>query len=289
MNRLKILIIAVILISCTGEKVKATDPIGTPHYNLSNKDELSFCGEKAPLNDRDVLERAEREMILLMQQQGQIVLYMKRAGKYFPQIEKILKEQNAPDDLKYLAVAESALFMSKSSKDALGFWQFMEGTAKSHGLRVDDYVDERKNVELSTLAAINYLKSGYNQYKSWTMAAAGYNMGYNGLQNAVSMQNTQNYYELYLNEETSRYIFRILIIKDILSNPRKYGIDLSKVVTYKPEQTRKVKVNHSIDNVAEWAKKNKSNYKQVKNLNPWILKNVLNEPKGRAYEILLPE
>jgi hypothetical protein len=218
-------------------------------YNFPT--ELSWCDEKVPLNNPEIRERAEREFYLLMQQHGQIILYIKRAGKYFPIYEKALKEANLPDDLKYLSVAESALYQSRSSKNAYGLWQFMEGTAKKYGLQVDKYVDERANVEKSTAAALKYLSNGKKTLGTWTLAAAGYNMGNTGVQNAMTKQGVNNYWDLFLNEETSRFIFRIILIKEIMKNPSKYGINILTDDKYSFGKTKIIKVNSKIDNLYE--------------------------------------
>jgi len=249
---------------------------------------LSFCGEKVPLNDPEVRERAEREFYLLLQQPGQLVLYIKRSAKYFPIFEKIIKAKGLPEDLKYLSVAESALMMSRSPKDAIGLWQFMEATGKKMGLRIDEYVDERRDVGKSTSAALEYLKQGYNSTNSWTLSAAGYNMGHTGLANALEFQIKKNFYDLYLNEETSRYILRIVLIREIMENPHKYGIKLSKNEMYTIGKTKTIKVQTAIPDIAKWAASKSCSYKDVKILNPWILKQSLNEPKGGSYEILIP-
>lgn len=277
-------------------------PQTIPKYEIASKDinfltylsqvnlpeKLSFCGENIPLENDEVRERAEREFYLLLQQPGQIIIYFKRAGRYFPIFEKVIREKNLPNDLKYLSVAESALFMSRSGKEAVGLWQFMSETGKKLGLRIDDYVDERRNPEKSTRAAMEYLKQGYNaNNKSWMLAAAGYNMGHTGLGNSVSFQDTDNFFELFLNEETSRYIFRIAIIKEIMDNPQRYGINTSSFQVYKSEKTKTIKVNTGIDNLTDWAKKQGTTYKKVKLLNPWILKQSLNAPK-EYYEIMVP-
>lgn len=255
---------------------------------LNLPENLSFCGEEIPLYNDEVRERAEREFYLLLQQPGQIIIYFKRAGRYFPTFEKILKEKNLPNDLKYLAVAESALFMSRSGKEAVGLWQFMSETGKKMGLRIDDYVDERRNPEKSTRAALEYLKQGYNaNNKSWILAAAGYNMGHTGVGNSLSFQDTDNFFDLFLNEETSRYIFRIAIIKEIMDNPQRYGINTNAFQTYKNEKTKVIKVSTGIENLNDWAKKQGTTYKYIKLLNPWILKQSLNAPKG-FYEIIVP-
>lgn len=249
---------------------------------------LSFCGEKVPLNDPEVRERAEREFYLLLQQPGQLVLYIKRSAKYFPIYERILKAKGYPEDIKYLSVAESALIMSRSAKDAIGLWQFMEATGKKMGLRIDEYVDERRDVEKSTTAALEYLKQGYNSTNSWTLAAAGYNMGHTGLASALDFQHKKNFYDLYLNEETSRYILRIVLIREIMMNPHKYGIKIDKKEMYTNGKTKTVKVQTAIPDLAKWAESKGCSYKDVKLLNPWILKQSLNEPKGNNYEIIIP-
>ncbi|MDQ1266999.1 MAG: rane-bound lytic murein transglycosylase, partial [Bacteroidota bacterium] len=170
-------------------------------------EKLEFCGETVPLDNEEVWERAEREFYTLLQQPGQIILYLKRAGRYFPMFESKLKEAGLPDDMKYLSVAESALYMARSAKDAVGLWQFIASTGKMMGLQIDDYVDERRHPEKSTDAAIKYLLQGYAKHKSWLLAAAGYNMGHENLIENARYQTADDYFDLFLNEETSRYIF----------------------------------------------------------------------------------
>ena len=249
---------------------------------------LDFCGERIPIEIPEVRERVEREFYLLLQQPGQVILYLKRAGRYFPMFERILKEENVPDDLKYLSVAESALYMSRSAKGAVGLWQFIESTAKSLGLTVDDNIDERRNPEKSTYVACKYLKQGYNKHKSWTMAAAGYNMGHSGVDENKEFQGVTDYFDLFLNEETSRYIFRIVVIKEIMTHPDKYGFLLKPEQLYTQEKVKTISVDKAIDNLADWAKKQGTTYKDVKLLNPWILKRALPSPKGKAYQIDIP-
>ena len=257
--------------------------------SLKLPDKLSFCGESVPLDVEEVRERAEREFYLFLQTPGQVILYMKRAGRYFPVFEKIFKETKMPDDLKYLSVCESALYMSRSTKDAVGLWQIIPGTAKKLGLQIDDYVDERRHPEKSTEAAMKYLKSGFDSGKSWMLAAAGYNMGHEGVKDNTEFQNSSDFFELFLNEETSRYILRIAIIKEIMENPAKYGFVLDDSQIYKPDNVKYIKVKYAISNLAEWAKKNGTSYKFVKLLNPWILKRELPAPKGdKVYEIAIP-
>jgi len=252
-------------------------------------EDLSFCGERVPLEIAEVRERAEREFYLLLQQPGQIILYLKRSGKYFPIFDSIIKENNMPDDLKFLSVAESALYMSRSAKDAVGLWQFIPATAKSMGLIVNDDVDERRNPEKSTLAALKYLKSGFDAHKSWFLAAAGYNMGHENLGKHLDYQSKNNVFDLFMNEETSRYILRIVMIKEFMEHSERYGFKLSKEDFYKPDKMKIVQVS-IIENLAKWAEENGTTYKYVRLLNPWILNKYLpKHPKGGFYEVAIPE
>jgi hypothetical protein len=281
--------------SCTGseskEKISIDETKGNYLTYLSAipfPKTLSFCGEKVPLEILEVRERAEREFYLNLQTPGQLILYIKRAGRYFPLFEKILKEEQVPDDLKYLAVAESALFMARSPKDAVGVWQFMEPTAKSMGLQVDEFVDERRHIGKSTRAAIQYLRSGYNASKSWSLAAAGYNMGHGSVKENITFQKGESFYDLFLNEETSRYILRIAVIKELMEHADKYGIVLSKDDVYPEPIVTTVKVDRPIMDLASWSINNGTSYKDVKLLNPWILKRALPAPKNGAYYIDIP-
>ncbi|MBI5324918.1 MAG: lytic transglycosylase domain-containing protein [Ignavibacteriae bacterium] len=257
--------------------------------SLKLPNHLEFCGEKIPLDIPEVKERAEREFYLLLQQPGQIILYIKRSGRYFPIFEKTIREKNLPDDLKYLSVAESALYMSRSSKGAVGLWQFMPGTARAYDLQVDDYVDERRHPEKSTEAALEYLKDGYKQHKSWILSAAGYNMGNSNVASHLDFQNGNNFFDLFLNEETSRYILRIVVIKEIMSNPEKYGFKIEANDKYTPDNVKYIDCNEEIPNLSKWATDNGSTYKDVKLLNPWILDKKLPKPsKGDVYKIAVP-
>jgi len=252
-------------------------------------EKLEFCGERIPLEIEEVRERAEREFYLNLQSPGQIILYLKRAGRFFPMFEKIFAEEGVPDDLKYLSVAESALYMSRSPKDAVGLWQFIPSTGKAMGLQIDEYVDERRHPEKSTKAAIKYLKSGYKNTKSWLLAAAGYNMGHENISDNLSFQGTDNFFDLFLNEETSRYILRIVIIKEIMKNAQKYGFNLKPTDLYKPIKFKIIKESNFIANLHEWAKDNNTTYKDIKLLNPWILQRRLpSPPKGKVWEIAVP-
>jgi hypothetical protein len=247
--------------------------------------QLSFAGEPMPVQDPEIRKRFEREMLLNLQSDGQIMLYLKRSGEVFDIYDRVLKEEGAPTDLKYLSVAESALFQAQSGKGAVGLWQFIPETARRYGLRVDDYVDERRDIEKSTRAAARYLKENYARYGSWYLAMAAYNMGEGATNDDLSFQRQRSFFDLYVNEETSRYPFRIMAIKEIMENPRKYGFNLRENDYYRLPKTKTVKVTESIGNLAEWAEAQGSTYKNVKLANPWILKRSL--PAGN-WEIQVP-
>lgn len=273
-----------------GEEIHAT-PNSTPLFkdfsSLVLPDELEFCGEKIRLKNPELRERAEREFLLNIQQPGQLLLYFKRAGRYFSLFESALKKEKMPDDLKYLPVAESALYMARSGKDAVGLWQFMPETARTFGLQVDDFIDERRHPEKSTYAALAYLRGGHRRFRSWLMAAAGYNMGYSGLENDCTYQNTEKFDELYLNEETSRYVFRIAIIKYIFEHKEELGFHLNP---YEPVPEDKViTVNDEIPNISAWAQQHATTYKSIKLNNPWILKRSLPKPKHSPYKIIVAQ
>lgn len=249
--------------------------------------QLAFCGESVELGNPIMLERAEREFFINLQTPGQIILYLKRSGRYFPIFDSIFRKYNIPEDIKYLAVAESGLQNVMSPKQAYGIWQFIPNTAKEYGLQVDEYVDERLNIYKSTEAACKYLQKAYEVFGSWTLSACAYNMGFSNLSSNIDFQNTRNFYELFLNEETSRYIFRIVILKEILTNHRKYGFDVSSNEIYKPYKIKQIVWNEEIPNLAAWAKAQGTSYLWVKVLNPWILKRSLPKPKT-PYVIDIP-
>lgn len=198
-------------------------------FHLPKK--LDFCGESVPLDDREVRKRMDREFLLNLQWDGQVMLYLKRSGEYFDLFDRILKEEGVPEDLKFLSVAESALFMAQSSKGAVGLWQFIPETGRRYGLRVDDAVDERRDPEKSTRAAVRYLKDNYQRFGSWSLAACAYNQGEGATADDITFQRGTDFYDLYLNEETSRYLFRIVAIKEIMTHPERYGYYLERGTT----------------------------------------------------------
>jgi membrane-bound lytic murein transglycosylase D len=251
-------------------------------------DKLTFAGEEVPLHVGEVMERFEREVYVNAYWQSNMILLMKRSAKYLPEIEKILAEYNVPEDFKYLAMAESGLLNVVSSAGARGFWQFMPETAKEYKLIVNDQVDERYHLEKSTVAACQYLKKSYARFGNWTSVAASYNMGISGLKKRSEEQERQNYYDLFLNEETSRYVFRILAFKVIFEDPKEYGFDLKAKELYKLPLYRELKVNQSIPNLTTWALRHNSSYKDLKLHNPWLRAAKLDIKGGNDYIIRLP-
>ncbi len=248
---------------------------------------LNFCGESVPIENSDVRERMERELLLSVWNQPQVILWMKRSGRYMPTIERMLRENGMPDDLKYVAIAESALRPhAGSSKGAKGVWQFMEATGARYHLKVDDDFDERRSFHASTRAALKYLRDLYAMFGSWTLAAAAYNMGEAGLQSEMILQKVRSYYQLHLPLETQHYVFRILSAKLILSDPSRYGFQLSAEELYSPRAVEPITVHCPQDTpvqiVAEAAK---TYFKAIKDLNPEIRGHYL--PAGR-HDLLIP-
>ena len=284
-----LLLICTLLLSTELQAENKNGNIFSSVSNFQLPEKLTWCGETIPLDDPLIRERAEREFYLLLQQPGQIMLYLKRSGRYFPMYERILKSEGMPTDIKYLSVAESALYMSRSSAGALGLWQFIRSTGKRYGLHISKWVDERKHPEKSTRAAAKYLKSLKNEFGHWTLAAAAYNMGENGLRSNLKFQTKNNYFDLYLNSETSRYIFRIVAIKYLLENHEKFGIFLKKVSFYKAYKSKTITVKTRIRDLSKWAKSYGTTYKKIKLLNPWILRRELRPPLSKKpYEIKIP-
>ena len=261
------------------------------HYKIfaiDIPDTFHFAGEPMPLHVYDVRERLDRELMVNTYWQSQSLLMFKRASRWFPVIEPILAEEGVPDDFKYLSVAESGLSNVVSPAKAVGYWQFLKSTAQEYGLEVREGVDERYNVELATRAACKFLKECKERYGSWTMAAAAYNYGQRNLSNQMRRQDVDNYYDLLLNEETARYVFRVSAYKEILSHPAKYGFHFRPGDLYEPYVTAEIKVDTTINDMASFAQSLDLNYKNLKILNPWLRDNLLSNPKGKVYTIKIP-
>ena len=258
-------------------------------YALSVPDELDFAGEKMPLNDPDVYERMDKELLVNTYWQSNGLLMFKRARKYFPVIEPILKKHGIPDDFKYLSVIESGLTNAVSPAGAKGFWQIMPATARENGLEVNDNVDERYHLEKATEVACKYLLKSKENLGSWTLAAAAYNAGNAGIGNRLKDQDVKSYYDLLLGEETGRYMFRIVALKEILNNPKKYGFNFNESDLYTEIPTEEVIVDVPVKDFTAFAKEYGINYKILKIHNPWLREAHLNNSSRKKYSISIPK
>ena len=251
--------------------------------------QLSFAGEMVPLGRWDVRERLDREVLFNSYNQANILFLLKLSNRYFPVISERLKANGVPDDFKYLCIAESNLLAGAVSRaGATGFWQFMGGTAPGFGLEANSLVDERMDIAKSTDAACKYLKQAYARFGTWTGAAASYNCGQGGYNKQVSFQQSNNYYDLHLPEETNRYIFRILAFKHILENAEALGFKVDPAQLYQEIPSRSVTVTSSIPDLAQWAIDNGTNYKIIRLMNPWLRGQSLSVSGGKSYQIKLP-
>jgi hypothetical protein len=249
---------------------------------------LNFAGEMVPIHQNDIKERIDRELLINTYWQSNGLLFFKRANKYFPIIEPILKEYGIPDDFKYVALIESGLQNVTSPAGAKGFWQLMPATAKEYKLEVNDNVDERYNIEKSTIAACKYLLGAKASLGDWTLTAASYNAGKSGITKRIDGQKVTDYYDLLLVDETERYLPRIVAVKEIMSNPKKYGFIFDKEDLYTLEKTKTLKIDTAITDLAVFAKSQNINYKLLKLHNPWLRENKLNNSSGKQYELKIP-
>lgn len=251
--------------------------------------QMTFAGEAVPLSRWDVRERLDREILFNSYNQANILFLLKLSNRYFPEISARLKAHGVPDDFKYLAIAESNLLAGALSRaGALGFWQFMKATAPGYNLETTSQVDQRMHLEKSTDAACKYLKTAYNRFGTWTAAAASYNCGMGGYNGQAKFQQTYNYYDLHLPEETNRYIFRILAFKHILENSEALGFRIENEELYSDIPHKIIRVNSSISNLAQFAIDNGTTYKILKLMNPWIKGRSLSVTGGKWYEIKIP-
>ncbi len=260
----------------------------TKVFSFDKPEGLNFAGESVPLYSSEIWERFDNELLRNVYFQSNTLLYFKKANKFFPIIEPILKEHGIPDDFKYLAIIESGLENVVSPSGAAGFWQIMKKTAKEYDLEVNDEVDERYNLEKSTVAACNYLNDAHRQFGEWTIAAASYNMGRAGISRRLKEQRVENYYDLYLNTETARYIFRILAIKEILQNPQKYGFAFKKKDLYMMPNYLTIEIDSSITSLHDFADSQNINYKLLKKSNPWLRSSSLKNTSNKTYLIKIP-
>jgi len=251
--------------------------------------EISFAGEKAPMDLIYISEKMDREFLINTYWHNSTILSIKRSNRWFPVIEPILKKNNIPNDFKFLALIESGLMNVKSPAGALGFWQFLENTGREYGLEVNKEIDERLHVEKATQAACDYLNDSFEEFQDWTLVAAAYNAGKRRIREAIEKQGIRNYYKLYLNEETSRYVFRILAIKTIYEHPTKYGFYLRNADLYPVIPTTNIEVNSTIPDLVQFASDHNINYRVLKEFNPWLKSDKLPDESGKTYFIKIPK
>ncbi|MCS6933525.1 MAG: lytic transglycosylase domain-containing protein [Chitinophagales bacterium] len=263
------------------------NPVDTqpPYRPVSIRGELYFAGERVPLEDPDVRERLERELQLNIYWHSNTLMAMKNANRWFPEIEKILREQGVPTDFKYLALIESGFRHEVSPAGAVGFWQIMRETGKAYGLQIDGEVDERYHSEKACIAACKILKKAYEELGNWTIAAAAYNLGLASMKARCADQKTNNFYEMYFNPETSRYIFRILAMKIIFNYPEKAGFRIEPEDLYQPYSYEVVYVDTTIPSIADFAANYGLKYKHIKLLNPWLRDAKLTNKERKKYAI----
>ena len=258
-------------------------------YALNVPDNLNFAGETLPLHNPDILERMDRELLVNTYWQSNGLLMFKRANKYFPIIEPILKKHGVPDDFKYLAVIESGLQNVVSPAGARGFWQIMKVTGRENGLEINANVDERYNLEKATEVACKYLLKAKERFGSWTLAAASYNAGMGGISKRLKKQGVEDYYDLLLGEETGRYMFRIVALKEILNNPQQYGFNFRHKDLYQNVPTYKVAVDTAVTDFVKFSEQFGINYKILKLHNPWLREAHLNNKSRKLYHIEIPK
>lgn len=277
------------LVTCSLSDEKATknrERKTSEYYQIKAikiNDDLTFAGEKVPIDDSEVFERIDREILVNTYWQSNTLLYIKRANKYFPVIEPILARYGVPDDFKYLAVIESGLMNVTSPAGAKGFWQIMTATGKEYGLEINEQVDERYHIEKSTETACKFLLNAKKDLGSWAMAAAAYNAGNKGVSDRKSQQKQDNYYDLLLLDETARYVPRLVAIKEIMEHPAAYGFLLEKEDLYTPQKFSEVQVDSTVINLTDFAGKFEMSYKELKNLNPWLRDTSLQNKTKKKY------
>ncbi|MFN2261238.1 MAG: lytic transglycosylase domain-containing protein [Psychroflexus sp.] len=276
----------------TSEIKKSPEKSFEEDYNvfaLEMPEEIEFAGEKAPLGIPDIRERMDRELLVNTYWQSNALLLIKRANKYFPIIEPILEKHGIPEDFKYLAVAESGLEHVVSPAGATGFWQIMESTGEEYGLEINSNVDERYNIEKSTEVACQYIKNAKERFGTWTLAAAAYNAGNTGISRELKRQEVQDYYDLLLNPETSRYVFRIMALKHIIANAEEFGFIYSEDDLYEFQPTRTVEVDTAVSDFVQFGRQFDINYKTLKIYNPWLRDKHLDNYSKKVYKIKIPK
>ena len=271
-------------------RTESSDQYGKNYQiiSLSPPSKLSFAGEEIPLEEPEVYERLDREIHSNTYFHSNTILYFKRANRWFPVIENILEKNNIPEDFKYLALIESGLQNVVSPAGATGYWQFLKNTAIEYGLKINGEIDERYHVEKSTEAACKYLQEAYEKYNSWTLVAASYNVGMGKISSELERQKADSYYDLLLNQETARYVFRIAAVKHIMNIPESYGFIIQDKDLYPELQYELVTIQGPVNNFADFAKENNISYKVLKYFNPWLRQSYLKNSSSSTYEVKLP-
>jgi membrane-bound lytic murein transglycosylase D len=259
-----------------------------PAISFDVPSNVTFADEPMPLDMPDVRERLDKELQINIYFHSNTIFLIKRANRWLPQIEKILKKHGIPEDFKYLPLIESNLLNVVSPAEAVGFWQILKSAGKENGLEINDQVDERYDPLKATEAACRYLKKAHERFGNWTLVAASYNRGMNGLERAIENQKENSYYDLFLNDETSRYVFRIAAIKEIIKNPARYGFRINPKHVYEEEKLEYVDVHQTIKDLVSFAKEHNTNYKMIKRHNPWLRDEKLTVKKGEVYKIAIP-
>lgn len=256
--------------------------------SIPTPEEMTFAGEPVPLNVIDVREKLDRELHVNSYWHSNTFLTLKRANRWFPIIEPILEQHGIPEDFKYLAVIESGLTNAVSPAGATGVWQFMKSTGQGYDLEITSEIDERYHLEKATEAACEYLTDAYQKYGSWSLVAASYNMGMGGVDKQLNKQKVDTYWDLLLNAETGRYVYRILAVKEVLANPEAYGFVIDETDLYQPYETKTIEISESIPDLPQFALDQGINYKILKTLNPWLRKSSLTNSSKKTYEIKVP-
>ncbi|HEY5691721.1 MAG TPA: transglycosylase SLT domain-containing protein [Cyclobacteriaceae bacterium] len=268
-------------------KLATTDgPLTAISYDLPTQ--ISFAGEAVPMDRSDLREQIDKELQINIYFHSNTIFLIKRANQWLPQFEPILKKYGIPDDFKYLPLIESGLLNQVSPANAVGFWQIVKSAGKENGLEITREVDERYDPIKSAVAACKYLNQAYKKFGNWTLVAASYNRGMSGLNRAIEKQKVDSYYDLFLNEETSRYVFRILAIKEIIENPERYGFKISPQHLYQQDSLKYIEVDTTIPDLVDFALAQGTNYKLLKRFNPWLRDDRLTVRKNDTYQIALP-
>lgn len=286
---LGIFLIAQVLIAYAPKEINETAeglPKGYKVFSIELPKHPILAGERVPIEYYDVKEALDREFHSNTYWQSNTILMMKRAHRFFPIIEPILKKHNVPDDFKYLMVIESGMMNVRSHAGAAGFWQFMKLTGKEYKLEINREVDERYHLEKATVAACKYLKEAHRKFKNWTLVAASYNRGRGGMRKALRHQQATDYWELFLNRETARYVSRIVALKYMMQKPESYGFYIKDADKYAPLPSYEVEVKKSVLDWAQWCKKKNVSYKLFRSMNPWVRDKKLTIKK-KVYKVKL--